>query len=139
MPILQEAIHKLEVAGGMRHLKIGLAVLAVIAVIGLYNIQSFKNMSTQEAMDSAQLARNIAEGRGYTTWFVRPFSMFLIKRHNQSQNKSPDPAQGESRTNIKGMHPDIANPPVYPVALAGLMKVLPFNYPVDTTHAFWSR
>ena len=26
---------------------------------------------------------------------------------------------------------DIANPPLYPVALAGLMKVLPFHYAVD--------
>ena len=33
-----------------------------------------------------------------------------------------DPAQ------IKEMHPDLANPPLYPVLLAGLMKVLPFEY-----------
>jgi hypothetical protein len=35
-------------------------------------------------------------------------------------------------------HPDLANPPVYPVVLAGLMKVLPFRYPVDLSHGFWS-
>ena len=35
MPILQEFIHKLEVAGGMRYLRIGLAVLAIIAVIAV--------------------------------------------------------------------------------------------------------
>ncbi len=35
-------------------------------------------------------------------------------------------------------HPDLANPPVYPVLLAGLMKVLPFRYPVDLKHAFWT-
>ena len=32
------------------------------------------------------------------------------------------------------MHPDLANPPVYPVVLAGLMKILPFNYTVSTTN-----
>ena len=53
MPVLQESIHKLEVAGGMRYLKIGLAILGVLAVIAWYNIQSFKNMGTQEALDSA--------------------------------------------------------------------------------------
>ncbi len=28
-------------------------------------------------MDSAQLARNIADGKGYTTLFIRPFSLYL--------------------------------------------------------------
>ena len=45
---------------------------------------------------------------------------------------SADPAQ------LKGMHPDIANAPVYPLVLAGLMKVLPFDYQVDLTNRFWS-
>jgi 4-amino-4-deoxy-L-arabinose transferase-like glycosyltransferase len=35
-------------------------------------------------------------------------------------------------------HPDLANPPVYPVMLAGLMKVLPFRYPVELKKPFWS-
>src|SRR5207245_8802813 len=90
MPILQESIHKLEVAGGMRYLKIGLAAVLIITVIALYNIQSFKNMGTQEAMDSAQLARNIAQGKGYTTLFVRPFSMYLFKKHNEMSPNAVD-------------------------------------------------
>src|SRR5262249_54886196 len=49
------------------------------------------------------------------------------------------PVQAGNVAEVKGMHPDLANPPVYPLVLAGLMKVLPFRFPVDTTHAFWSR
>jgi len=138
MPILQEFIHKLEVAGGMRYLRIGLAVLAIIAVIALYNIQSFKNMGTQEAMDSAQLARNIAQGKGYTTQFVRPFSMYLFKRHNEMAPNAVDKRLAEL-TEIKNSHPDISNPPVYPIILAGLMKVLPFHYEISAKpKIFWS-
>jgi 4-amino-4-deoxy-L-arabinose transferase-like glycosyltransferase len=138
MPILQESIHKLEVAGGTRYLKIGLAVLAIIGVIGLYNIQSFKNMGTQEAMDSAQLARNIAHGKGYTTQFVRPFSMYLFKRHNEMAANAVDKRLAEL-TEIKNSHPDISNPPVYPIILAGLMKVLPFHSEIsDKPGIFWS-
>ena len=37
------------------------------------------------------------------------------------------------------MHPDLANPPVYPVVLAGLMKVLPFRYETSNTTPFWSN
>jgi 4-amino-4-deoxy-L-arabinose transferase-like glycosyltransferase len=36
-------------------------------------------------------------------------------------------------------HPDLANPPVYPIVLAGLMKVLPFRYPVELKKPFWSN
>ena len=32
MPILQESIHKLEVAGGLRFFKVGLALLVVVVV-----------------------------------------------------------------------------------------------------------
>src|SRR5207248_1467598 len=123
MPILQESIHKLEVAGGTRYVKIGLAILGIVAVVGLYNIQSFKNMGTQEAMDSAQLARNIAQGKGYTTLFVRPFSMYLFKRHNELAPNAVDKRLAELSA-IKDLHPDISNPPVYPIVLAGLMKML---------------
>jgi len=138
MPILQEFIHKLEVAGGMRYLKIGLAVLAILGAITLYNIQSFKNMATQEAMDSAQLARNIAEGKGYTTSFVRPFSMYLFKRHNEMAPNAVDKRLADL-TEIKNLHPDLSNPPVYPIVLAGLMKVLPFDYVISAKpKIFWS-
>src|SRR5205814_7120424 len=99
---------------------------------------------------SAQLGRNIAQGKGYTTLFIRPFSMYLVKNHNQSKlgglGNSTDPSR------IKEMHPDIANPPVYPVALAGVMKVssalkpvpylrtLSFRYPLsDKPQPFWSK
>jgi len=138
MPILQESIHKLEVAGGIRYFKIGLAVLAIISVIVLYNIQSFKNMATQEAMDSAQLARNIAQGKGYTTHFVRPLSMYLFKRQNEMAPNAVDKRLAEL-TEIKNAHPDISNPPVYPIILAGLMKVLPFHYEIsEKPKMFWT-
>ena len=72
-------------------------------------------------MDAAQLGRNIAMGSGYTTECIRPLSIFLIKGKNHVAGDK-DPAR------LNGNHPDISNPPVYPVVLAGLMKVLPFHY-----------
>ena len=88
MPFLQDLLHKLEVGGGMRYLRVGLAVLAVVLLIGGYNLRAFRNMGTQEAMDAAQLARNIAQGKGYTTLFIRPFSMFLVKKHNLESGRA---------------------------------------------------
>jgi len=72
MDILQETIHKLEVGGGMRHLRKVLVGLLLLALVLGYNWRGFRNMSTQEAMDSAQLAHNLASGEGYSTKFNPP-------------------------------------------------------------------
>ena len=140
MPFLQEVIHKLEVGGGSRVFRVTLAVLAVLVLTGGYNWRAFRNMATQEAMDSAQLARNISQGKGYTTLFIRPFSIYLVKKRNQHLRGMPAPDTTADLAQLKEMHPDIANPPVYPVLLAGLMKVLPFDYILPSKPVpFWSN
>lgn len=144
MASVQDSVNKFEAMWNGRGWRIGLGgLLAVILVVG-YNWRSFHNLSNPEAMDAAQVARNLAEGRGYTTQFIRPFSIYLIKKRNQAKYENPsaevaaDPAQLKG-THPEGPHPDLANPPVYPVVLAGLMKVLPFKYPVNVQDAFWSE
>ena len=97
----------------------GLAVLAVVLLTVGYNWRAFRNMATQEAMDAAQLARNIAQGKGYTTLFIRPFSMYLVKKHNLETQGVPPVGKVADLAELRGMHPDLANPPVYPVVLAG--------------------
>jgi hypothetical protein len=139
MPFLQDVLHKFEVGGGMRYLRVGLVVLGIVLLPVGYNWRAFRNMSTQEAMDAAQVARNLAQGKGYTTLFIRPFSMFLVKKHNLETQRVPQPGKVADLAEIRKMHPDLANPPIYPLVLAGLMKVLPFKYEVDTTHPFWSQ
>jgi len=138
MPLLQDVIHKLEVGGGMRYIRIGLGILTVILLVVGYNWRAFRNMQSMESMDAAQVGRNIAEGKGYTTLFVRPFSMYLVKKRSQDKLGISGPGAPGDLARLKVMHPDLANPPMYPVLLAGLMKIGHFHYEVDTTHPFWS-
>jgi Dolichyl-phosphate-mannose-protein mannosyltransferase len=137
MAFLQDWIHGLEQGTGARFFKIAAAGLAVLALGLAYDLREYRNFSTPEAMDSAQLARNIAEGKGYTTLFIRPFSLYLVKSHNEARLGGTTNADTDF-AEIKTMHPDLANPPVYPLALAGLMKTLPFDYTVQTNAPFWS-
>lgn len=138
MPSIQDLVHRFEEKGG-RGMRLAFVVLVVLGLLVVYNWRAYRNFGTQEAMDSAQVARNLAEGRGFTTQFVRPFSIFLLKQHNQGRlsasatNSRPDYAE------LKGMHPDLANPPVYPLLLAGAMKVLPFDFDINLTKPFWSE
>jgi hypothetical protein len=129
-----------EVGTGSRYLRFLILGLTVIGLALVYNLRAYRNLATQEAMDSAQLARNIAEGKGYTTLFIRPFSLYLVQSHNEAKHAAATAATNLDFAQIKfSSHPDLANPPVYPLVLAGLMKVLPFNYPVELKKPFWSE
>ena len=111
---LQEWIHRMEVGGGAKYIRwcgvvIGFAMLALI-----YDVLCFRNFTSPETMDMAQLGRNIARGEGYTTRYVRPLSIGLTTATRA--DKSPLLKEG---------HRDLSNPPVYPLVLAGLQAVTP--------------
>jgi hypothetical protein len=118
---LQELIHKLEEGAGVKGIRVVLAFVALAALAVVYDFRCYRNFGSEEAMDSAQLARNIATGRGFSTDCIRPLSLYLVKSHRDDGSPMLKPPLE---------HPDIVNPPVYPVVLAGLMKTLPFDFEV---------
>jgi hypothetical protein len=128
---LQGMIHKLETAQGVRYLKILLLILLAVSLLIRFDMHSARNMAAPDAMDSAQLARNLSEGKGYTTEFIRPLSIYMVRQMNHDAGDK-DPA------GLNANHPDISNPPIYPVVLAGLMKVLPFHFDSAAKGSFWS-
>src|SRR5262245_54845958 len=108
---LQEFIHKLTEGSGNRLLQSLLVLFLMLGLAVWYDAAQFKNLSTIEGMDAAQVARNISEGRGFSTQFVRPFSVHLIRKHQNGESK------------LNGDHPDLANGPLYPLVLAGALKI----------------
>jgi Dolichyl-phosphate-mannose-protein mannosyltransferase len=137
---IQSAIHTLEVGFGSRVISVLAIVLTVIGLGVLYDTRAFHNLDSPEPMDAAQVARNLAEGRGFVTENIRPFSVYLVQKHSRElhpteifSTNAPDLAQ------VNSPHPDLANAPVYPVALAGLIKLWPPNWAVDLKHPFWSE
>src|SRR5437667_1256763 len=129
---VQEWIHQFEVGEGTRVVRLVAAVLSLLALTALYDLREYRSFATTEAMDAAQLARNIAEGRGYTTLFVRPFSLSLVERHQKKLSR-----QSDDLALLKSGHPDLANPPVYAFLLAGLMKALPFDWEIPVGVPFY--
>ena len=138
MPSIQDLVHKFEEKGG-HGMRLAFVGLVVVALLVAYNWRGYRNMNNVEAMDAAQVARNLAEGDGFSTDFIRPFSLTLVKKHNQDQTVTTNAEGRPDFAQIRGRHPDLANPPLYPLFLAGAMKVLPFNFQVNVTDPFWSR
>jgi len=136
---IQGWVYALEVGAVSRWLKYLPVALVVVGLTVLYDVRAYHGFMSPEAMDAAQVARNLAEGRGYTTDFIRPFSVYLV----QKQNRAAD--AGEIQTTnapgfaqLDGTHPDLANAPAYPALLAGLMKLSSLDWQVETQKPFWS-
>jgi hypothetical protein len=111
MPGLQEFIHKFEEGVGAVYIKRFFVLLALIGLAAFYDLREFRGFSNPEAMDSAQLARNISQGEGFTTKFIRPFSIKLLQLKN-----------GENSNSLTNAHPDLMNAPVYPLMEAAVLK-----------------
>lgn len=81
-----------------------------------YAITQFTGLKEADAFDQAQVARHIAEGKGFLTGNVRPASMwYLAKGGRFVANK---------RAILR--HPDVVHPPLYPLVLGlGLKLVRP--------------
>jgi 4-amino-4-deoxy-L-arabinose transferase-like glycosyltransferase len=122
---LQEWIYHWEEGTGAKLLKVAAAILAFVALAALFDALAYESFSSEEAMETAQLARNLARGNGYTTQSIRPLSIYLLR-----QQAPPGQAAGVP---LQPM-PDLSTPPAYPVLLAGLMAVLPFNFAASQ---FW--
>ena len=136
MPFLQRLIFWMDALGASRFLRCVLVFLCVTLLVLVYDLNGYKNLTNPDAMDAAQLGRNLATGQGYTTRFIRPFGLFLLSRtagKNGATTNRPAAA-----TILQGAVPDISNAPLYPAMLAGLMKVCPFDFSVNLKQPFWS-
>lgn len=136
MPVAQDLIHKLEEGAGFKYLRLALIVLVLSSLTIRYNLRCFRNFAAPEAMDAAQVARNLSEGKGFSTLFIRPVSIYLLKQHAENTGTAQTADADVAR--LKGSHPDLANAPVYPVVLAGAMKILPMRYQHDLSKPFWN-
>ena len=126
MPTLQELIHSFEEGAGARALK-RIGFIVAFAVLALaYDLRAWRNFSNPDAMDAAQVARNLAEGHGFTTQFIRPASLYLV-------------GQKTGTASLTNAHPDLAHAPAYPALLAGAMRTLPFDFkfPADEPFRTW--
>jgi hypothetical protein len=116
---LQEWIHHWEEGAGVQVLKVAAAVLGFAVVAALFDALACQGFSSEEAMETAALARNLARGKGYTTQSIRPLALYLMERGG---------TPGRAGQILRQPVPDLGAPPVYPALLAGLMAVLPFDF-----------
>lgn len=118
---IQDYIYMLEEGMGRIILQRILFIFAGFAVAAVFLLTEARNFSNPEAMDMAQIGRNLASGKGFTTHYIRPFSLNLISQHARATGRS-------DMGILRSPHPDLEHPPVYPALLAGVFKITPQKY-----------
>ncbi len=78
---VQSAVHSLDQGIFALLIKGGMIAVLIIAVSLLYLFVQFKGLANPSAMDQAQIARNLASGKGYTTGNIRPAALWMYKKH----------------------------------------------------------
>jgi len=132
--LVQKTITELESTGGRRLMWVFAGCLALAGLILWYDVWSYRGFSAPEAMDAAQVARNLADGHGYSTQCIVPLRLYLM-HSNDRNGAAPQQALG----NQGGYYADLGNPPFYPTLLAGLLKWLNPNRQIVTKNGFWAQ
>lgn len=111
MSNLQDWVYNVE-AGPIRLWLVRIALFSLVLGLSAWmGIREFNGLRTQEAMDSAQQARQLAQGKGFTTLLIRPLALWQV-RSNLEKNA---PA-------VSGF-PETLTPPLYPALLAAGFKL----------------
>lgn len=110
---IQTAVWQIELGRGKIFIYWALVVLFALFLALVYSATEFRGLSRREAMDQAQIARNLARGEGFTTYVIRPLSIW----HLRNFSKDRDPRILD--------HPDLYHGPLYPAVLAGLFRLFP--------------
>ena len=118
---IQDIVYNVDVGIGLRLIKLGLYLLFLLSIMVLYTATQFRGLKDAEAMDMAQLGRNLMQQGKLVTQFIRPASMWYLIEHAKQQN--PQMRQ----------HPDILHPPLYPALLAAGFKLVPGGFSESQT------
>ena len=103
---VQDLVYNVEVGMGLRIVQGVLYALMVGILMVGFTAKRFAGLKEAEAMDQAQLGRNLMEKHQLVTQNIRPAAMWYLIEN--SRQHAPQMER----------HPDIVNPPLYPALLS---------------------
>ena len=108
---VQALINSLDQGAAHVTLRLVLFVCMGVAVFGAYAWSQFRGFSTPDAMDAAQLGRNLAAGEGFSTDVLRPVDTWHLERHTGTLPPF-------------SRWPELRQAPAYPLLLAAGFKLV---------------
>ncbi len=130
---LHSWILALESNRGRRILWVLAGSLALAALMVWFDLSCYRGLSAPDAMEMAQVARNLATGHGFRTQAITPFREYLADRHSPG-----DTTSSLLLSQPGGYYPDLVQPPLYPCILAAALKLTKPDYSINNGKRFWS-
>jgi hypothetical protein len=109
---IQDLVYNVDVGIGLRLIKGALYLLSVFALLTLYTASEFWGLKDAEAMDQAQIGRQLMADGSFSTKYIRPAAVWLFEKN------------GADPRTIMLKQPDIVHPPVYPWTLARIFSMI---------------
>jgi len=109
---LHDVIYSVDSGTGLKILRTTIVVMLILILLSIYTATQFRGLNSAEAMDYAQLGRNISLQKGMITKSITPLDIWNMKKHNKEK--------------AKNLHeyPDLTHPPAYPALLGINFKLL---------------
>jgi hypothetical protein len=108
---VQSMFSGLDREAGQKMMRAVLFVVFMIAVFALYARSQFRGLKDAEAMEYAQVGRNLAQGQGFTTACVRPIDLWYVEKNTERKYPVTE-------------YPDIRHAPVFPFVLSMGYRIL---------------
>ncbi len=124
---VQSAVHSLDQGTFAFLVRLGMILVLLISLSLVYLFVQFRGLSHSTAMDQAQIARNLAEGRGYATGLIRPVALNMVR----GGAKTADGVDA-------GKMPDFYQSPLVPFVNSFPLGFLKGNWKMSNTDIIYS-
>jgi hypothetical protein len=81
---IQRAVHALEAGALAVWMRRALILAVAVGIALFYLIHEFRGLATSQAMDQAQIGRELARGHGWRTNFIRPRAIGQLQGHGKN-------------------------------------------------------
>ena len=78
---VQAFVHALEEGGWVSRIRLILLLAVIASIYVIVILSQFKGLDNEKGMDQAQIGRQLASGRGFTTKFIRPIAYKQLVGH----------------------------------------------------------
>ena len=108
----QDLLHWLEMGGGARHLRLAAALSIAVAFSLLVSWKQFRGPRSESTLEQADVARQLANGRGVTTLVNHPQTAAVLEKRGRHFDAAT-------------AYPELHHAPLYPLVVAGALRLLP--------------
>jgi hypothetical protein len=117
----QDVVYSMEEGWAGKILRGFVWLVIAVGIFAFYGWMQFRGLKDPEAMEYAQIGRQLADGAGFVTKCIRPVDVGYTARQNYSPTQFPD----------------LRHAPLYPAALAAGFKMIKPSFAVRPKAAFF--